>query len=320
MQDFKAHNGFARTFKENKLTIGLILPFEPNNDNLHKINLEEQIMLVKKAENLGFASLFVRDSPLYDPDFGDGGVTHDPFIFLSYIAAHTKSISLGTASTVTTLRHPLHLAKSAASLDELSTQRFLFGVATGDRPIEFPAFKVERDKRAELFRESLAVMKTVWKESFPQIETERVGMIAGDIIPKPVLSAIPVIGTGYSGQTIEWLAENTDGWMFYAQEMKRQKEIIKIWREANSTFKPFIQPLVIDLSENPFASPTPIPIKVGFRSGHKFLIDFLYALQKNGVNHLILSFKSTNRPIEEVLQEIGEYVLPHFPSFDRLDI
>lgn len=314
MREFQSHKGFARTFKENNLTLGISFPLEMPTDNLGAMNLEEQMMLAKQAEDLGFASLFVRDSPLYDPNFGDNGVMYDPFLLLAYVSAHTKEIALGTASVVTSLRHPLHLAKSAASLDDMSKQRFLFGVATGDRPIEFPAFKVDRDERDELFRESILVMRRLWQESFPKIQSKRVGLIEGDVIPKPLLTDIPILGTGYSGQTVEWLAENTDGWMFYAQEANRQQELIKLWRKAAGRFKPFSQPLVINLSENQMAAPYPIPIKVGFTSGHKFLIDYLYALQNIGVNHVILVLKKGNRPMAEVIQELGEYVVPHFPS------
>lgn len=314
MEKFQSHNGFARTFKENELTLGVSFPLEISTDNLWTMSLEEQTKLAKKVEDLGFASLFVRDSPLYDPNFGDNGVMYDPFLLLAYVSAHTKEIALGTASVVTTLRHPLHLAKSAASLDDISKQRFLFGVATGDRPIEFPAFKVDRDERDELFRESIWVMRKMWQESFPKIQSKRVRLIEGDVIPKPLLTSIPILGTGYSGQTVEWLAENTDGWMFYAQEPNRQQELIKLWRKATGRFKPFSQPLVINLSENPMASPHPIPIKVGFTSGHKFLIDYLYALQNIGINHVILVLKKGNRPMAEVIQELGEYVVPHFPA------
>ncbi|MFJ7735368.1 LLM class oxidoreductase [Lysinibacillus sp. NPDC097287] len=314
MEKFQSHNGFARSFKENKLTLGLSFPLEVSADKLWTMDLAQQMELAKRAEDLGFASLFVRDSPLYDPNFGDNGVVHDPFLLLSYVAAHTSKIALGTASVVTSLRHPLHLAKSAATLDDMSKQRFLFGVATGDRPIEFPAFKVERDDRAELFRESILVMRKVWEESFPKIQSKRVGLTDGDVIPKPLLADIPIFGTGYSGQTVEWLAENTDGWMFYAQEANRQRELIKDWRKVGGRFKPFSQPLVINLSENPLASPSPIPIKVGFTSGHKFLIDYLYALQDMGINHVILGLKKGNRPTAEVIQELGEYVVPHFPA------
>ncbi|WP_332650219.1 LLM class oxidoreductase [Lysinibacillus sp. 54212] len=312
MDKFQSHNGFARTFKENKLTLGISFPLEVS-DNIGTMDLAEQIKLAKQAEDVGFASLFVRDSPLYDPNFGDNGVMYDPFLLLAYVSASTEKIALGTGSVVTTLRHPLHLAKSAATLDEMSKQRLLFGVATGDRPIEFPAFKVDRDERDELFRESILVMRKLWQETFPKIQSKRVGLIEGDVIPKPLLTDIPILGTGYSGQTVEWLAENTDGWMFYAQEANRQQELIKLWRKAVGRFKPFSQPLVVNLSENPMASPYPIPIKVGFTAGHKFLIDYLYALQNIGVNHVILVLKNGNRPLAEVIQELGEYVVPHFP-------
>lgn len=309
MNNIQSHNGFARTFKENKLTLGISFPIENSTD---KMDLEDQMKLAKQAEDLGFAALYVRDSPLFDPNFGDQGVIHDPFQMLTYTSAHTKEIALGTASVVTSLRHPLHLAKAAASLDEMSKQRLLLGVATGDRPIEFPAFKVDYEVRDELFRESIEVMNKVWKESYPKIESKRVGLEEGDVIPKPALGKIPILGTGYSGQTIEWLAENTDGWMFYAQEANQQKELIKQWRQATKEFKPFTQPLVLNLSEKPTTSPRPVPVKVGFTSGHKFLIDYLYALEKMGVNHIILILKNEERPTAEVIQELGEYVVPYF--------
>lgn len=312
MSNFQTHNGFKRTFKENKLTLGLSFPMETSADKQSTMDLAQQMSLAKLAEDMGFASLFVRDSPLFDPNFGDGGVVHDPFQLLAYTSAHTKEIALGISSIVTTLRHPLHTAKSVASLDAISGQRLLLGVATGDRPIEFPAFKVNRDERDELFRESISVMRNVWSETYPKIESKRVHLTEGDIIPKPLLSNIPILGTGYSGQTIEWLAQNTDGWMFYAQEANRQQELIKQWRNATDEFKPFSQPLVLNLLEKQNAAPYPIPIKVGFTSGHKFVIDYLEALQNIGVNHVILSLQNDNRPYAEMIQELGEYVVPHF--------
>lgn len=312
MKKFQGHNGFTRTFKENTLTLGLLLPLESFEGDLPIMDIGEQVRLIQKVEKAGFASLFVRDSPLYDPDFGDAGIIYDPFMFLTYVAAQTKQIALGTASIVTTLRHPLHTAKQAATLDKISNKRFLFGTATGDRPIEFPAFNVDRKRRVELYQESIDVMRQAWKEDFPQIQTNRVDMTKGDIIPKPALGNIPIFGTGFSGQTVEWLAQHTDGWMFYAQEAYRQEELIKQWRDAAGEFKPFAQPLVIDLAENPKAAPHPVPVKVGFRSGRQFLLDYLLALEDIGVNHVMLNVKHSSRPAEEVIDEIGEYILPHF--------
>jgi len=214
MNQFQNHKGFKRTFKENKMTLGLMFPLESYTGSFPEMNLEEQMRLAKMAEDYGFASLFVRDAPLYDPNFGDVGGLYDPFMFLSYVAAHTKDIALGTGSIVTTLRHPIHTAKSAATLESLSGGRFLFGAASGDRPIEFPAFKTDIEDKAELFRESIEVMKQIWAESFPKIQSERMNLTEGDVVPKPEMSNIPVFGTGYSGQTMEWLAEHMDGWLF----------------------------------------------------------------------------------------------------------
>ncbi|MFJ7935816.1 LLM class oxidoreductase [Sporosarcina sp. NPDC096371] len=315
MDNFQLHHGFARTFKDNTLTLGLAFPLESYEGSFPVMDVPEQMKLAKKAETLGFASLFVRDSPLYDSNFGDVGALYDPWVFLSYVAAHTEQIALGTSSIVTTLRHPLHVAKSAASLDKISNQRLLLGVATGDRPIEFPVFKVDVNEKAALFRESIVVMKKVWKESFPQIQTERVEMLQGDIVPKPFLSDIPIFGTGYSGQTIEWLAKNTDGWLFYSQGVNEQRKLVERWREAAGGFKPFAQALAIDLSVNPNEAPK--PIKGGFRSGYKFLIDYLHAYEDAGVNHVMLGLKNGTRPAAEVIQELGEYVVPHFPTNTR---
>jgi alkanesulfonate monooxygenase SsuD/methylene tetrahydromethanopterin reductase-like flavin-dependent oxidoreductase (luciferase family) len=51
------------------------------------------------------------------------------------------------------LRHPLHTAKAAASIDQLTGGRLVLGIASGDCPVEFPAFGVDRESRGALFRE-----------------------------------------------------------------------------------------------------------------------------------------------------------------------
>ncbi len=87
---------------------------------------------------------------------------------------------------------------------------------------------------------------------------------------------------------------------------------MKKWRQAAGGFKPFAQALAIDLSENPNEAPK--PIKGGFRSGYRFLIDYLHAYEDAGVNHVMFGLKNGTRPAAEVIQELGEYVLPHFPA------
>src|SRR5690625_5604631 len=81
--------------------------------------------------------------------FGDVGQIYDPWVFLSYVAAHTERIALGTGSVITSFRHPLDVAKFASSVDLISDSRLLFGAATGDRPIEFTAYRKDRARSEE---------------------------------------------------------------------------------------------------------------------------------------------------------------------------
>lgn len=312
MMRFDKHNGYKRTFQENKLTLGMTFPLEAYEGNVPVMDLEEQIKRAKLAEENGFAALYVRDVPLNDPMFGDAGQMYDPWVFLSYVAAQTKEIALGTASVITSFQNPVYLAKSAASVDKISGERLLLGLATGDRPVEFEVFGVEREKRAAYYRETMNVMKLVWSEAYPVIETERVKLNGEtDILPKPLLGDIPTFVTGYSGQTLEWIAEHGDGWMSYPRNPEGQGALLQEWRAMTNRFKPFAQSLSIDLLEDPAAAPS--QIHLGYRTGRDFLLNYLKRLEEVGVNHVLLGLKFSERPIDEVIRELGEEVVPYFP-------
>lgn len=66
MEKFKNHKGYSRMYQENKLTLGLFFPIESYMGDVPEMNIEKQMKLAKRAEELNFASLFVRDVPLRD--------------------------------------------------------------------------------------------------------------------------------------------------------------------------------------------------------------------------------------------------------------
>ena len=70
-------------------------------------------------------------------------------VYLGLLAGLTERIALGVASIVLPLRHPAHVAKAAASVDVLSGGRLLLGVASGDRPEEYPALNLPFADRGE---------------------------------------------------------------------------------------------------------------------------------------------------------------------------
>src|SRR5699024_12624935 len=98
---------------ENKLTLGLFFPLEAYDGSTPEMDLKTQMQLAKQAEEAQFASLFVRDIPLNDPMFGDVGQIYDPWVFLSYVAAHKERIAIGTGSVVTRFSHSLDLCSLA---------------------------------------------------------------------------------------------------------------------------------------------------------------------------------------------------------------
>ena len=110
-------------FKPKHLTLGIIFAIEAYEGAIPK--MERQIELAQRAEELEFSALWFRDVPLHDPGFGDVGQIYDPWVYLGYIAAQTKTISLGTAAIIFSLRHPIDLAKSAFSVDQLSNGRLI---------------------------------------------------------------------------------------------------------------------------------------------------------------------------------------------------
>lgn len=311
MSKIENHEGFKRTFKNHKLTLGLSLPFDSKNKE--HIDFNEQVKFAQQAERLGFTSLFVRDNPLYSPHLGSVTENYDPFVFLTYLSAFTSKIALGTSSIVATLRHPIHLAKSAASLDLISNQRLLLGMATGDRAFEFPAFKVDESALTERYQTTIQSLRALWQSHSPNISNSIFELYEDSglqVLPKH--RTIPMFGTGYSRQSISWLQQHMDGWLFYAQPFQDQKKLVEAWHSGTDRFKPFMNILMIDLSQNP--NETVKPIKGGFRTGRKNLLQILKAYESINTNHIILRFTNDDRDIEALIEEVGTYITPHFPA------
>ncbi|MFD1150849.1 LLM class oxidoreductase [Saccharothrix hoggarensis] len=308
------HDGFARMFAPGRLTVGAFFPLEsypgavPSN--------EDQVALARAAEDAGLAALWVRDVPLLDPSFGDGGQLYDPWVWLTHIGAHTSSISLATGSVILPLRHPVHLAKSAASIDLLTGNRLVLGVATGDRPVEFPAFGRPLEDRGELFRESFGTLRKLWGGSYPEVDGPFGRWKGVDVLPKPSRGTIPLLVTGSSRQDMAWIAENSDGWLAYPRlDITTHLRVVGGWHAAvagaGAAFKPFAQSLYVDLAEQEDLPPR--PIHLGFRCGARWLVDYLEVLREAGVNHVGLNFKFSRRPVADVLAELGAHVSAHFP-------
>lgn len=303
------NRAYHKMFKNGALTLGIFTPIESYSQDIPLMKNQDE--LIKKIEDYGFACLWVRDIPLRDPHFGDVGQMYDPFIYLSYLAAKTEKISLATASIILPFRHPINIAKSIQSVNNLSQGRLILGIATGDRPLEYEAHNVDFHNRGVVFRDTFSYLSTLLNENFPSIRSKLGTMFNADLLPKSAYEKVPLIVTGHSQQSINWIAGHSDGWIYYPSSLKVQEQRILQWKqETNQSFKPFIQSLYIDLAKDPNA--IPIPIHLGYSLGRNNLINYLNNLKNIGVNHVILNIKYGKRPAEEVIDELGKYVIPCF--------
>ena len=162
----KINAAYNSVFRPDRLSIGLVLPLEAYSVGAEP-TMKDHLAAARLAETLGFASLWLRDVPFNVPSFGDTGQMFDPFVYLGMLAATTDRIALGTGSIILPLRHPVHVAKAAATADVLSDGRLLLGVASGARPEEYPAMAQTYHDRGERFRDSMAYIRAVGGLSTP---------------------------------------------------------------------------------------------------------------------------------------------------------
>jgi probable F420-dependent oxidoreductase len=137
----------------------------------------------------------------------------DPFLALTFAAAVTSRIRLGTGICLVPERQPLTMAKEVATLDKLSGGRFDFGVGIGWLKEEFEALQVPWPKRAERTRDYLAAMQKLWTQEESRHEGEYVRFDAVRSFPKPVQKPHPpIIFGGESEPALRRVGEVGDGW------------------------------------------------------------------------------------------------------------
>jgi luciferase-type oxidoreductase len=309
-----AHPGFSRVFRPGHLSFGFIAPLEGYPDSPAP-SMHEHAEIARRADQAGFSALWLRDVPFYDPAFGDVGQVFDPMVYAGWLAAATKDIVIGTAGIVLPLRDPLAVAKQAASLDHLTGRRFLLGLSTGDRPVEYPAFGASFENRAERFRDAHDLIHAVTSASFPQHGSRFYGQLDGrlDLVPKPVGGHVPTLAIGRAGQTMEWIAEHMDGWIWHQSDFRRLPDILSRWRAAipGGAFKPYGYAMFFDLDRDPDA---PLRVGHGVSVGRKALVELWKRQRDEGVSHVALNLKALRRPAAEVLDELAEHVLPLFQT------
>jgi probable F420-dependent oxidoreductase len=161
-----------------------------------------------RAEALGYEGLWVQEQILGDVPL------LEPVTLLTYAAALTSKPHLGTSVLITVIRNPVQLAKSLATLDQLSNGRLIVGVGVGGPHIPEAVFGVSSERRGRRFVEGLQVIKALWTQPRASMSGEFWRLAEVAMEPKPAQKPHPPLWFGArDALALRRAARLGDGWM-----------------------------------------------------------------------------------------------------------
>jgi probable F420-dependent oxidoreductase len=167
-----------------------------------------------QAEELGFADVWTSEHIIVPKDavYPPSPIFYDPVLTLTWAAAYTKGVGLGTSVLVLPMRHPLPLAKELATLQNLSEGRLILGAGVGWLEAEFAALGVPFRERGRRMDEGIAMMRAVWNEDPVSFPARTIPAVIHDMrsLPQPV-KPIPIWIGGSSEPALK-RALRLDGW------------------------------------------------------------------------------------------------------------
>ena len=163
---------------------------------------------LSRAETLGYDSVWVQEQII-----GDSPML-EPITLLTFVAALTSRVRLGTSVILPITRNPIHLAKALSSLDQLSQGRLTLGVGMGGPHVPEPAFGISRENRARRFVEVVKITKALWTEPRASFAGEFWKFDNLAMEPKPLQKPHPPIWFGARDEiALKRTVRLGDGWM-----------------------------------------------------------------------------------------------------------
>jgi probable F420-dependent oxidoreductase len=291
----------------------------PNNWGI--ADARQVLALGPLAEALGYDSIWVMDHLLnsgYIRERLDDRPYYHPLATLSYLAATTKRVRLGTSVLVLPYHNPVELAKYAATLDQMSGGRVIMGVGAGAMTEEFEALGVPFRQRGALTNESMEVMKELWTSPDPQYRSQRWNLAGFKFAPKPLQQpAIPLWVGGSSPGALRRAATLGDGWHpsgLSPEEFRAGCEDVRKLATAAGR-----DPEILAMSMR-------VEVEVGGQASSRRaagrarlpgddadrMLEGIRAYQRAGVEHIVLALNSGDMAsITALMVDIAQRVMPH---------
>jgi probable F420-dependent oxidoreductase len=191
---------------------GVVLP-------IWQLTVADAEALTTRAEALGLDAVFVPDHILAKPATTQhyGGHWPDPFSLLAYLAGRTQRVRLGASVIVLPYRSALVTAKAAATVDQASRGRFIFGVGVGWDEAEFVDLRLPFHERGRLSDDYIRAIKAAWAADVPEYRGSYASFSGATFSPRPAQRPHPPIWVGgapgaVSSPAVRRCAELGDAW------------------------------------------------------------------------------------------------------------
>ena len=273
------------------------------------------------AENLGFDSIWVMDHLFntgYIRERLEDRPYYHPMSTLSYLAATTSKVILGTSVLVLPYHNPVELAKYVATLDQISGGRVTLGVGVGAMTEEFDALGISMRNRGSLTNECIDMMKELWSSNLPKYQSNRWDFSDLYFSPKPLQESIPIWVGGSSPGAIRRTALRGDGWhptgLSAEDYALTKRQIIDIATAAgrDSSKMEWSTRVEVEVHGKPSSerasSRSTLPgdppdmVKAGIRS-----------YEEAGVKHIVLALNSGDvDALKRLMETIASEVIPEF--------
>src|SRR5215510_679512 len=200
---------------------------------------ENLVRVAKVAEEAGYDSVWTGEHVvLPDPQVPPSPVAPEgrmlnPAVALTFAAAHTTRVKLGTGIIILPQRNPLVLAKELASLDVLSGGRLIFGIGVGYLKPEFDALGVSFAHKGARTEEYLRAMIAIWTMEQPRFEGRFAAFAGVQARPQPVQKPHPeVVFGGHTPEAYSRAARLARGWYGFALDVDATKKSVAGLRAA----------------------------------------------------------------------------------------
>jgi len=168
--------------------------------------------MAETAERIGFDSVWVGDSITSKPRL-------EPLTVMAALAARTHNVKIGTAVMLNALRHPVHLAHSIATIDNISDGRVILGLGAGRSNnqmfVDEHAFVgVPIEERADRMEESIDILRKLWTEDDVSNPEGFYPLNYMTLEPRPVQERVPIwLSSNWVQRGLKRVAVQGDGWI-----------------------------------------------------------------------------------------------------------